>query len=205
MTLSQMIDKPTPGNAVGTCYLCGIETQTGHAEKPSTSFTAWSQCFSGDVICEYCYTMLKERVFRCRSWMATADGVRFATKDDREWLLPAMLNPPEPPFAFYVTVAYQKQGWLSLLNRVSHSREHYWCGVDFAEASILLHTDAVIEYSALLDTLRKHEIAKVALAKGVYTPHHYKRAMDAGCLDDLERARQLAGNSAWEVIVNVHQ
>ena len=204
MTLSQMIDRPTFGDASGVCYLCSAETMVGHAKDPSSSFTAWAQCFGGDVICEYCYSMLKDRRFRQRSWMATPGTVRYTTQDDREWLLPALLSPPEPPFAFYVTVSYKKQGWITLLNRVSYSGNHYWCGTDFADAAVAMHVDKIRDWSALLDVLREQKIPKSALVSGMYGPHHYRRAMDTGILPELERARLLAGNPAWEVVVNVH-
>lgn len=203
MTLGELAGLSTPGEDEGRCYICGQETQCGHRMKPSDAFTAWAQCAEGDVMCEHCHPLIRTPDFRRRSWLVTSGNIHFATKDDREWIWPMLLDPPEPPFALYVTKSYKKQGHLTLVNYVSTSRTHFWIGADFADRAIAADLQQLREWAPIIEFLREQKMPKAALTTGEFGPHHYKKAIEGGWVDMVNAARNIAGNPAWEVLVHV--
>lgn len=203
-TLTELVGLSDPGSDAGRCYLCGRDTDRGHREPPSDAFTAWATVYSGSVLCERCYPVLHDRRFRARSWLATAAGVRFTEPgEDRRWLLETLLDPPEPPFALYLTRAGKKQGWISLVRYVSTSRERYWVGTDWLDRPVNLCRSWVHAVAPLVGELRRRRVPRTALVTGVFPPAVWKRAYREGWTRDLERAARLAGDPRWEVIVHV--
>jgi hypothetical protein len=49
MTLGELYGQTEPGNAEGTCYICGMHTKHGWAEPPSGKFTDFSGCYERSV------------------------------------------------------------------------------------------------------------------------------------------------------------
>ena len=119
--------EPQKGNKEGECILCGRHTEHGHEIKLSDNFTAWNVLQEGEVICEYCYTLVKNQDFRRHSWFLTEGEVRFLKRDE---VLSVLQNPPEPPFVIYITKTGKKQGYLQLINRVNYSRDRYAIAFD---------------------------------------------------------------------------
>ncbi len=204
MLLTDLTAERTPGPDAGSCYLCGSDTASGHKQAPSDNFTAWAGTYGGSVICERCYPLLKERPYRMQSWMATTAGVRFTGKDDRAWLWRALLHPPDPPLAIYVTRGGQKQGWISLLRYVSTGRERLWVGTDWTDRPVLLEATWVAPVAALIAELRARGVSKRKLESGGYTMKDYETAMKEGYVDRLEAARRHVTDPRWEVLVLAH-
>jgi hypothetical protein len=192
-----------PGTVRGICYLCGGATDAGYAEPPSDNFTAWASCYGGAVLCPLCRAVLHDRRFRATSWLATTAGVRFATRDDRLWLWQALVDPPAPPFALYITRGAQKQGWLTLTRYVSTSQAHYWVGTDWTDRPVPCAQPWMVQHALLVTRLRERGLSKTALCDGAYTMKHYERAIAEGWRPDLDAARALAGDPRWQVLVHV--
>lgn len=212
-TLSRLvIREPLPGQDAGTCYICGEDTDSGHAGPPSDRFTAWAACTAGAVVCGYCWAMLKDQRFRSRSWVATLEGVNFELS--RADLRRALVEPPEPPFAVYVTFGGKKQGWLSLMRRVSTSRRWYWIGTDIWDFPVPADVTAVRRFTDLVDELRSRDVPRWLLqADPSVLPRNHRlvhlktieRAAREGWLERLEIARRERGNPLWEVVVRVSE
>ena len=117
---------PRPGSIVGKCVVCGHNTEAGHPIDFSSNFTAWNLLQEGNCICEYCYELVKNQDYRRKSWIASADGVRFLTRKE---VLSALLDPPVP-FAAYITKTGKKQGFLHIVNRVNYDRDRYFVAFD---------------------------------------------------------------------------
>lgn len=203
-TLGLVLQAREPGSVAGRCYVCGVETQTGWAEAPSDNFTAWSQIYRGSVMCEACRPIFKDRRFRQRSWVASRDGVEFSSKEDPSLIWRALLAPPEPPFAIYVTAGGQKQGWISLGIYPSTSRSRYWVGTDWTDKPVLMDAAWVSAASPLLERMRGRKVAKAALIDGQFSSGTWERAMREGWEGDLTEALERAGDTRWEVCVRAH-
>jgi hypothetical protein len=201
MLLTELLQLSEPGTVPGLCYVCGQETETGWKEAPSAVFTAWAAVYAGEVMCERCRPLVKRGEFRHRSWVATSEGVRFTASGDRSFLWEALLHPPSPPFAIYLTRAGQKQGALGLIHYVSDSCRQFWVGTDWVDRPVLLEESWVRDQGHLVARLRERKVPKGVLVDGGFSPAHYKHAMEEGWLEDLELARSLAGDPRWEVIV----
>lgn len=190
-----------PGPDTGRCYVCGRETITGHRRPPSDLFTAWSSCQAGDVLCASCRACISLRPVRMFSWLVTADAFRPQTKDDKGWLWDVLVQPPEPPFAIYVTRGGQKQGWLTLTHAVSQSRQRYCVGTDWTDRPVLMDGVTNARIAPLIVAMRGRKIGKAALLAGDYSMKAYERAMTEGWLDDVMAAKGWAGDPRWEVLV----
>jgi len=179
---------PTEGNSKGTCVLCGRETDKGHPVKFSANFTAWSLLGAGNCICERCYTIVNDQTYRRKSWVATTDGIQFLTRKD---VLPTLLDPPEPPFAIYVTKSGKKQGFLQLMNRVSTSRDTYY--VAFEDSLIFVDRMKIKEMAEVAKEARKLKFTKSDLVNP-----SVKRWEHEGLCEKILRYRS---NPLWEVVV----
>ena len=192
------ISAPVNGDGIGTCIICGADTQHGHASPLSSSFTASSKLFGGNCACPHCNGFMKEPHYRKKSWLATQDGV--------VWLKPKeclryILDPPEPPFVIYITKAGKSQGWLSNIHGVSYSKERFilhteWMGHFWAEAT------SAHSMNSLIIELRDHKITKAEL-RGMEKMHTYKRAIEEGWDNLLDVVKQYQRQPLWEVMVHV--
>lgn len=127
-TLGKLLNIPAQGNTTGVCALCGEHSNQAHPARLPDTFTAAYKLYAGDAICEYCYPLLKNRDLCFNSWIATRAGLRTLAR--AEWLA-VLTEPPQPPFAIYLTVGRRKQGYLALLRKVSTDRDHYWLATDW--------------------------------------------------------------------------
>jgi len=179
---------PADGNLRGTCVLCGRETYKGHPVRFSANFTAWSLLGAGNCICERCYTLLNDQSYRRKSWVATADGIKFLTRKD---VLPTLLEPPEPPFSIYITKTGKKQGFLQLMNRVSTSRETYY--VAFEDSLIFVDGKKIEEMVNVAKEARKLKFTKSDLVNP-----SVKRWEHVELCKQILRYNK---NPVWEVVV----
>ncbi len=180
---------PTEGGEVGTCIVCGTSTRKGHRIDFSSNFTAWSMLWDGDCICEYCYTLCRDQQYRRRSWVATKQGIRFLQKSE---ILEVLLNPPEPPFAIYITRTGKKQGFLQLVNRLSYSREHYF--IAFDDALVFVNRG---ELEEMVEIAKKARALKFTKAELLSEPAVHRWQHRELC----EQIVKLAKKPLWEVIV----
>ncbi|XRP97793.1 hypothetical protein ACO3UB_08340 (plasmid) [Methanocaldococcus sp. 16A] len=180
---------PTHGDKKGTCVVCGFETEKGHKIDFSGNFTAWNELQEGNVICEYCYTLVREQQYRRKSWVANKEGVRFLQKDE---ILDTLMNPPQPPFAIYLTKSGKKQGFLKLINRVAYSKKQYFTA--FEDSLIFVEQDVLREMVDVARKARKLKFSKTELLEG---PKTHNWIYDDLC-KQIERFRK---NPLWEVVV----
>jgi len=195
--------KPFPGSTPGICYLCGLATEEGYGEKPSGNFTAWAQCYHGTVLCPECYAALKTPALRRSSWIAIPEQIIYLRDIDepRALLRQVFIEPPDRPYAIYLTRGGQKQGWLSLLRYVNQGAQHFWVGVDWRDRPILLSPEYAVWALGLLGQLRP-KISKAKLwGEEEYGVADYAYASEAGLLDVLECAVKQRGDPRWEVMI----
>jgi hypothetical protein len=204
MRLCELHGLVEPGQDAGTCYVCGATTETGWRGAPSGKFTAFSSCFAGDVVCEGCQVLLKDRRFRVYSWVMSRAWVAFADKEHRSAIWSALLDPPAPPWAMYQTQAGQKQGWLSIAACVNESRNAYRVAVDWLDRAVLMDARWVSGVAPVVAALREAKVTKDSLRSGSWSMRDYRRALEADLMDEYRKAYKLAGDPRWEVLVNAH-
>jgi hypothetical protein len=198
--LARHLDHVPSGSVAGTCYICGLPTEVGFREKPSDNFTAWAQCFAGDVICPPCRAMLKDHRLRSRSWLASSTSILFRTSETKEAFFAALVDPPPPPVVAYVTQGGQRQGYLSIVWRVSMSPGQIWVGTDWLTAPVLLTQSWAREVAPLLRSLRNRGLPKSALLENP-PPAWWQKAIEGGWEEELRWAGELRGDPRWEVMV----
>jgi hypothetical protein len=125
------------------------------------------------------------------------------TKETRGEFYGMLLEPPEPPFAVYVTRGGQKQGHIGLINYVSFSRGRYYIGSDWQDRPFIVSQDELLGFDPLIRFLREEKVSKEALRTGGFTMKQWERAMKGGYEDKLRAAQGNAGSFAWEVMVHV--
>lgn len=204
MTLGELYGQTEPGNADGTCYICGAQTEHGWAEPPSGKFTDFSGCYGGTVHCERCRVILKDPHFRQASWLMTRDGMRLGSKDNRQFLWDALVSPPDGPWAIYQTVSFKKQGWLSIASAVNESRQTYRIATDWLGSAITIRANYVARYAPVITALRDAQVTKASLCSGQWTMLDYNRAMGAGLEAEYMTAVRYANAPDWVVMVNAH-
>lgn len=131
----------------------------------------------------------KGKLFRTNMWYVTEHGIgviRFLKKERKEgqveardlssvFRMPAhtprdiLTNPPEPPFAIYLTRTWKKPGWQTMLRAnggVSVSRESFQVGLDYEV--IYVDRQKLIADLAYIDMLRSDPLkpGKILLTKG---------------------------------------
>ena len=194
------IKEPIRGNKKGVCVLCGKETQYGHKSDFSDNFTGYSYLQIGSTLCEHCYTFVKNQDFRRKSWLATEEGVVFL---QRKETLHYLLHPPNPPFAIYITLSGQRQGWLNGYRQgVNFNTRRYYVMTDFASLVEVEQEKAQYLYE-LISKLREKKVTKQELLSGMFSVSHHMQAYIEGWEDVFLEAQKYIKNPLWEVIVNV--
>ncbi len=186
------------GNHTGKCVACGRLTARGIPARLPDTFTAAYRLYNGNALCEYCAPLFKEKPLRSRSWVATQNEFRYIQRS--EWLA-TLTEPPEPPFAIYLTLSGQKYGYLSLIRRVSTNRDRYWVGTDWHESSVLIHRAQLAELIPIAQQLRTHGVPKIQLLSGQFSPAVVAKAIKEGWDAMLSTIEHLSRSPTWEVIV----
>jgi len=180
---------PTPGNKRGQCVVCSLETERGHPVDFSQNFTSWSELVEGDCICEYCYTLCRDQKYRRKSWIATLKGIRFLSRKD---VLPVLLDPPEPPFAVYVTKSGKKQGFLHILNKVALSRDTFF--IAFEDRAVFVDRPTLKEmYDLAFHCVNDLKFKKSYLVDPPVKCWKYR--------EECEMIMRYRKNPLWEVVV----
>jgi len=128
--LTHLIPSPHKGGLKGKCAFCFCETEQGFSleESVSKAFTDFSELHGSQVVCPHCYYFLKEPKFRRSCWVIYNNTVVFLKKNE---VVKYIEDPPEPPYAIYVTKTFKKHGWIRMMYRgVNYSRESMVVGFD---------------------------------------------------------------------------
>lgn len=116
----------------GSCCLCGC-ADGRYDRKPfiKEGFTNLDRLIAPEspAICEPCAYMFVLPKLRQSSWVATAAEMSWLKRED---IWGVLWNPPEPPFATYITTSYKKHG--SFKSRVNHSHQSYY--IQFEETGV---------------------------------------------------------------------
>jgi len=188
LRLSELFE-PKPGDKKGQCVVCGCTTEKGHKIDFSNNFTAWPDLQAGNVICEYCYALVRDQQYRRKSWVVSKEGVKFLKKDE---ILDVLLNPPEPPFGIYITKSGKKQGFLKIINRVNYSRKHYF--IAFEDNLIYVDVELLKRMVEVAKTARSLKFSKTELLQGART-YHWEHEELCGSIEELKNM------PLWEVVV----
>ena len=202
MTIPELcIKSPKPGDQKGFCCVCGKETDVGYKFSLSENFTGFSYLKFGNLLCPYCYTFMKNQNFRKRCWLVTEKEIVFLKKSE---CLPHILNPPEIPFAFYITKSFKKQGFLSGLQYVNFNWDRYYILTDFADI-VFVELEIAKEMDSLIKFLREKKVSKNQLITGDYGMFSYKKAINGGWEDKIEKSKKYAREPLWEVLCYVEE
>lgn len=222
---------PPEGDLAGQCVFCGRFTESGRPAAMSPDFTNAPQLSGGDVICPYCQHMQSAEIpgtkqsagklYRANMWVASLEGmavVRFPRKEKEGQaerrdmsavftlgeMTPreALLEPPEPPFAIYLTRTWKKSGWQSMVRAgggVSMSRAVFLCGFDYDP--VMVDRKLLAEYLAEIDGLREQKVSKTELSSGQLGI----RSLERIHFDEnvVRRLRDVASDPLWSLAVYV--
>ena len=169
--------------------MCGFETERGHDIDLSDNFTAWNLLQEGNVICEHCYSLLRNQNYRRKSWVADSHGVRFLQRGE---ILDALLDPPKPPFAIYITKTGKKQGFLHLINRPNYSRERFF--IAFDDSLVFVERGKLREMVEVARRARRLKFGKAELLGDIKVKHWEHREL-------CEKILSFSKNPVWEVVV----
>ena len=181
--------EPQKGKEKGICVFCGRYTEHGHRIKLSDNFTAWNLLEEGEVICEYCYALIKNQDFRRHSWVLSEEGVKYLKKGE---ILTTLLNPPEPPFTIYITKTGKKQGFLDLINRVNYSNERYF--IAFDDKLIFVNRVELKKMVDIAKEARKLNFSKSELLGDIKVKHYEHEDLVKKVLEQIKKP-------VWEVVV----
>jgi len=180
---------PAHGNLTGTCIICGFQTSKGHKIDFSDNFTSWNLLQEGSCICEYCYTLCRNQDYRRKSWVASLEGIRFLRRSE---ILDTLLQPPEPPFATYITKSGKKQGFLNLVNRINYSRNRFY--IAFEDSLLFINRSELAEMVEVARKARQLKFGKSELLGNIKVKHWEHREL-------CEQILKFAKNPVWEVVV----
>jgi len=184
---------PVYGGKEGKCVVCGRFSKKGHPIDFSPNFTMYSVLEGGNIICEYCRSMLDNQDLRRHSWIAyIVDGEKILEKLDRKRVLEYLCDPPNPPFVIYVTRTGKKQGYLMLVNRVNMSRNFY--NIVWDDVLIPVFRDRVVFYHTVVKNALEKGLRKSELLHGCMVKNWDKR--DICCM--VEKYR---GDILWRLVV----
>jgi len=198
ITLGELLPFRTTGDCTGKCIACGRQTARGVPARLPDTFTAAYKLYNGSTLCECCAPLFKERSFRNRSWVASQTEFRYIQRG--EWLT-TLTEPPEPPFAIYLTLGGQKYGYLPLIRRISTNRDRYWLATDWQESPLLIHRAQLAELIPIAQQLRARGVPKTQLLTAQFSPTIVAKAIKEGWEALLGTIEQLGGNPTWEVTV----
>lgn len=153
LPLTRLVEPQVKGSKKGNCIFCMLPTQHGFPlSKIPKTFTDWNYAYQvpSPVICEYCYSFLRNENVRRKSWVITQGQLRFL---DRKQVLQVLLEPPQPPFAIYIAIKGKKHGWIRLLNKIATNREQYYIAVD--DNVLYIDRTKLRQYVQLLVEARK--------------------------------------------------
>jgi len=130
ITVSQLIYGAEMPHTGQPCALCG-QPRASEPLRVSDAFTNWDRLrFPGSgLVCPACAWCLRTPELRRGSWIASMEGLRYL---QRPVISEALFDPPEPPFALYVTSSFKKHGFFKA--RVNLGRSSFY--VQFEEVGV---------------------------------------------------------------------
>lgn len=184
--------RPKKGDLEGNCVFCGIHNEEGFPVKLPKTFMSYQFLQVGSIICPYCKHMLETPEYRRKSWLV---GSEFKFLERKE-VLGFILDPPEPPFAFYVTRTGKKHGWIPMiLKGVNYSKQHFFVGFD--ESLVLIEHGFFVELVSKLEELREKGVTKAELL----TASPRMKTLQKTEWEDWLALRKLRGGDAYELAV----
>jgi len=148
----------------------------------------------GSCICPMCWFVYKTQRFRQSMWVASLAGTRFFKHGDARAIL---LDPPDPPFAIYLTRTWKKQGWLLLMNRVNLDRDRFLVAED--ERLIAVSRADLRLKSELADGMLRQGLTKTTLLEGRLSAYQFTRLRDPRTAERL--LAEVRGDPVWELAV----
>ena len=197
-TLGELLPWRLAGDRAGRCVACGMDTTSATPAQLPNTFTTAYKLYAGSVLCPHCAPLFKERSLRNRSWVASQTEFRYIQRN--EWRA-ALIEPPEPPFAIYLTLSGQKYGYLPLIRRISTNRDRYWLATDWQESPLLIHRAQLAELIPIAQQLRARGVPKTQLLTAQFSPTTVAKAIKEGWDAMLGTIEQLSRSPTWEVIV----
>jgi hypothetical protein len=137
---------------------------------------------------------------RFRPWLVTTDVFRSVHAEDKGWMWDLLMEPPEPPFAWYLTQGGQKQGWISGVRQVATSRDTYPVLTDWTDRPVILRREDRERLAPLILALRDKGVSKRAMLTGEYPASLWSKAAKEGWLDLLRSVQPYAGDPRWQVL-----
>lgn len=188
------------GNNPGRCVVCGRNTQYGYPVEFSDSFMNANLLQVGEVLCEFCNTAVHMKSLRTSMWMVTPEQMRFFKRDEAKNII---CNPPEPPFAIYITESYKKTGWQAMTARsaIAESRDVFPVGFDYN--IVIIHRQ---DFQKYLDTIRQlldMQISKNELRSGRLRISTIKRHGIEWARDVTQYLSSRVDNPIWNLAVYI--
>jgi len=198
-TLTRLLALHAPptevGDIAGRCTICGEMVSNGLKPDFGANFTAGEYLQAGECLCPDCAAAYRNQDFRRKMWVVNPAAWReFKHAGARA----VLLDPPEPPFAIYLTRTWKRQGWLLLVNRVNTSRESYVVAEDFRLVTV--DRPRLRELSERADFyLREEGLSKTALISGRISVAQFRRLSEPR--EMKAEVEELARDPLWEVAV----
>ncbi len=199
MNLSKLIVKarnivPQLGKLQGYCIFCGEYSNHGYSAKLKTNFTAYPYLQQGEIICPNCFELYNNSEYRKNMFLVSKSEFRTFKREEGKAIL---LNLPIPPFALYFTRTWKKQGWITLMQKVSFSKTNFFVGLDYEV--ILVNSLRAKENFQLIENLLEKKISKTELKTGQLKVKSFERLdMD---LELLNRLQLFSGDPLWGLCV----
>jgi len=173
------------------CGFCGRVAPAQKAWKAlKNTFTNGDELHS-EFICDACVFCLNDKRTRS-SFVATRGEFRRLLRSE---IWPTLLEPPEPPFALYLTVSGKKHGLFR--QRLATSRDSY----QVVAEELVGHFDrrSSARWMRHLIDLTHAGVRRATLETGKYGSGDYIAAMDM--IRDLEPAlKPVRGSDLWAIV-----
>ncbi len=199
LTIPRLIGQTKKGNIKGKCMLCCQQTEHGNKARFSNNFAGYSWLQFGECLCEYCTAFIKNQSYRKYNFLATQNDVRFLQRQD---CLQYLLQPPQPPFALYITQTHKRQGWLQNIFAVNLSAERFKVVTDFVGV-VEVSTKQINELYYALKKFRALKIKKDELRTGQLSMNSYKKIVEAELEEELRKIKTQIKTQVLEVLLYV--
>lgn len=179
--------KTKDGSKIGICGLCGKETTKGHFVKTRSPFATYK--LRTNILCPYCAFFFLEKNKLFGSFVITKNEVKSLKRID---FIPALLNPPEPPFCIFISPGGRSSVFLTPLLDPQYSRENF---------NIALNTiyPVRVKKEVLNEMI---SIAKELIKERVHTSLWKSPEMiSTRNFELLERLKKIKDSPLWEVVI----
>jgi len=189
------IDENNSNGINGSCIVCGNFVNDGFKAKLKPTFTSGEFLQNGDCICPTCNFVMNNPIFRRKNWIINEK--EFRTLKNTE-IIQFLVNPLDPPFAFYLTRTYKKHGWLLLVNRINFSRKMYFLAMDYR--LLFVDKDKIKRFNEKVTYLLEKGISKSSLLSGKLKLHEF-RNLENKAKEIMKFLERVAGQVEWELAI----